>query len=127
MNAAASTTPSTTAAGSDASGTTQVQGSEVVVSEKPAKLGVWKRFILTFKVIALHSWLNVLLLFVPIGIAAHFAHLPAGVVFAMNAIAIIPLAGLLSHSTEVIAASMGDAIGALMNVTFGNAVELIIL
>ncbi|KAH8681998.1 Ca2+ transporter [Xylariales sp. PMI_506] len=44
----------------------------------------------------------------------------------MNAIAIIPLAGLLSHATESVARKLGDAIGALLNVTFGNAVELII-
>jgi Ca2+:H+ antiporter len=49
------------------------------------------------------------------------------VVFALNAIAIVPLAGLLGKATETVAAGFGDAIGALMNVTFGNAVELIIL
>lgn len=52
--------------------------------------------------------------------------MPAGVVFAMNAIAIVPLAGLLSHATESVASRMGDTAGALVNVTFGNAVELII-
>jgi len=50
----------------------------------------------------------------------------AGVVFAMNAIAIVPLAGLLSHATESVASQLGDTVGALMNITFGNAVELII-
>ena len=48
-------------------------------------------------------------------------------VFAMNAIAIIPLAGLLSHATESVAHKLGDTLGALLNVSFGNAVELIIL
>ncbi len=52
--------------------------------------------------------------------------MPAGVIFAMNAIAIIPLAGLLSHATESVASRLGDTVGALLNVTFGNAVELII-
>jgi Ca2+:H+ antiporter len=69
----------------------------------------------------------VLLIFVPIGIAANFAHLNAEIIFAMNAVAIIPLAGLLSHATESVASRLGDTIGALLNVTFGNAVELIIL
>ena len=45
----------------------------------------------------------------------------------MNAIAIIPLSGLLSYATESVASTMGDTVGALMNVTFGNAVELVIL
>lgn len=47
-------------------------------------------------------------------------------VFGVNAVAIIPLASLLSHATESVASRMGDTVGALMNVTFGNAVELII-
>ncbi|KAI5308669.1 hypothetical protein KEM55_005144 [Ascosphaera atra] len=44
----------------------------------------------------------------------------------MNAVAIIPLAYLLSFATECVASKLGDTVGALMNVTFGNAVELII-
>lgn len=73
-----------------------------------------------------HSWVNVLLVFVPVGIAAKAAGLNPDIVFAMNAVAIIPLAGLLSHATESVASRLGDTIGALINVTFGNAVELII-
>jgi Ca2+:H+ antiporter len=91
------------------------------------KQSLAKRLMTTVKDIIFGSWINVLLVFVPVGIAVHFAHLSAGVVFTMNALAIIPLANLLSHSTEIIASRMGDTIGALMNVTFGNAVELIIL
>lgn len=84
------------------------------------------RFFLTIKDILFSSIINILLVFVPVGIAVHFAGASAGIVFAMNAIAIIPLAGLLSHATESVASQLGDTIGALMNVTFGNAVELII-
>ncbi|RMJ09542.1 hypothetical protein CDV36_010838 [Fusarium kuroshium] len=74
-----------------------------------------------------YSWLNVLLIFVPVGIAvSQIDGIHGGVVFAMNAIAIIPLAGLLAFATESVARKMGDALGALLNVTFGNAVELII-
>ncbi|KAJ5537635.1 hypothetical protein N7494_007114 [Penicillium frequentans] len=73
-----------------------------------------------------HSWVNVLLVFVPVGIASKAAGLNPDIVFAMNAVAIIPLAGLLSHATESVASRLGDTIGALINVTFGNAVELII-
>ncbi|OGM45058.1 putative membrane bound cation transporter [Aspergillus bombycis] len=73
-----------------------------------------------------HSWVNVLLVFVPVGIAVEAVGLSPGLIFAMNAIAIIPLAGLLSHATESVASRLGDTIGALINVTFGNAVELII-
>lgn len=92
------------------------------------KPNVFKRFALVFKKVIFHSWINLLLVFVPVGIAVNFVPgMSPGVIFAMNAIAIVPLAGLLSHATETVAHRFGDAIGALMNVTFGNAVELIIL
>lgn len=93
--------------------------------EKP---NVLRRFVGVFRKVIFHSWINVLLVFVPVGIAVNFVPgMSPGVIFAMNAIAIIPLAGLLSHATETVAHRFGDAIGALMNITFGNAVELIIL
>ncbi|GKT43079.1 vacuolar calcium ion transporter [Colletotrichum spaethianum] len=96
-------------------------------SDQKPKIPVFTRFYLTCKMILFHSWVNVLLVFVPIGIVVEALHLNPGIVFAMNAIAIIPLAGLLSHATESVASKLGDTIGALLNVTFGNAVELIIL
>ncbi|KAG4440867.1 hypothetical protein IFR05_003680 [Cadophora sp. M221] len=104
----------------------QVDGEGAVINEKPAKKNVATRFWLTTRSILLSSYINLLLVFVPIGIAAKAAKLSPGIIFAMNAVAIVPLAGLLSHATESVAKRMGDTIGALMNVTFGNAVELII-
>ena len=95
--------------------------------ETEEKQNIFIRFYRTTKEIMLSSIMNILLIFVPVGIAVKFAGVSPNIVFAINAIAIIPLAGLLSHGTESVAASMGDTIGALMNVTFGNAVELIIL
>jgi Ca2+:H+ antiporter len=86
-----------------------------------------KRFGLHTKSALLHSKLNLLLVFVPVGIAAEFAKLSPGAVFGLNAVAIIPLAGLLTHATESVAVRLGDTLGALLNVSFGNAVELIIL
>ncbi|KAF4543679.1 Sodium/calcium exchanger membrane region [Lasiodiplodia theobromae] len=73
-----------------------------------------------------YSWVNVLLVFVPIGIASKPAGMSEELIFSMNAIAIIPLAGLLSHATESVASRLGDTLGALLNVSFGNAVELIL-
>ncbi|XP_014550277.1 hypothetical protein COCVIDRAFT_31941 [Bipolaris victoriae FI3] len=84
------------------------------------------RFITHTKNAVTHSWINVLLVFVPVGIAVKLVSLQPEIVFSMNAIAIIPLAGLLAHATEVVAARVGDALGALLNVSFGNAVELIL-
>jgi Ca2+:H+ antiporter len=94
-------------------------------SEKPKK-NVAVRFFVQTKEILLSSWLNAALVMVPVGIAAEVAHLSPIVIFVTNAIAIVPLAGLLSHATESVAKRMGDTLGALMNVSFGNAVELII-
>ncbi|KAF4971780.1 hypothetical protein FSARC_1473 [Fusarium sarcochroum] len=81
----------------------------------------------SFRLAATYSWLNVFLIFVPVGIAvAQIDGIHGGIVFGLNAVAIIPLAGLLAFATESVARKMGDAMGALLNVTFGNAVELII-
>ena len=86
------------------------------------------RFYETGKKVLLHSKINLLLVFVPVGIIVRqIPNASPGLIFAMNAIAIIPLAGLLSHATESVARKLGDSLGALLNVTFGNAVELIIL
>ncbi|KAL4863548.1 hypothetical protein BDV12DRAFT_177413 [Aspergillus spectabilis] len=84
------------------------------------------RFLRHTKTALCHSWINILLVFVPLGIAVEAVGLDPSIIFAINAVAIIPLAGILSHATENVASRMGDTIGALLNVTFGNAVELII-
>jgi Ca2+:H+ antiporter len=105
-------------------------GAETATAPKPPMttrtIQASKRFVIHTKNAICHSWINVLLIFVPIGIAAEAAHLSPTIVFAMNAVAIVPLAGLLSHATESVASRLGDTLGALLNVSFGNAVELII-
>ena len=97
------------------------------MNHDPAQQNVAIRFYNTAKGIVFSSWINILLVFVPVGIAVNFAKINPTIIFVMNAIAIVPLAGLLSHATESVAQRMGDTIGALMNITFGNAVEIIIL
>ncbi|KAG7405115.1 Vacuolar calcium ion transporter [Fusarium oxysporum f. sp. rapae] len=73
------------------------------------------------------SKLNWLLVFVPIGLAAHSFQINPLAIFMTNAIAIVPLSVMLTEATERIAADAGDTIGALLNITLGNLVELIIL
>ncbi|KAK3488532.1 Sodium/calcium exchanger protein-domain-containing protein [Neurospora crassa] len=97
--------------------------SEELQAQKPSALA---RFYTCANGILCSRFLNIGLVFVPVAFAVHFTSMPAGVVFGMNAVAIIPLAGLLSHATESVAGRCGDTVAALMNVTFGNAVELII-
>jgi Ca2+:H+ antiporter len=46
--------------------------------------------------------------------------------FVLSVLAIVPLATLLSHATESVAAKTGDSIGGLLNATLGNLTELVI-
>ena len=70
--------------------------------------------------------INILLVFVPIGIVVGLADLDPGVDFVLNALAIVPLAVVISTATESLASRLGDKLGALLNVTVGNAAELMI-
>jgi Ca2+:H+ antiporter len=74
-----------------------------------------------------HDPLLWLLVFVPALFAA--AKLAPGahtLLFALSVLAIVPLAALLSHATESVAAKTGDAVGGLLNATLGNLTELVI-
>ncbi|KAJ9151111.1 Vacuolar calcium ion transporter [Pleurostoma richardsiae] len=72
------------------------------------------------------SYVNILLVFVPLGIVAGEKGWGAPAVFTLNFFAIIPLAAILSFATEEISSKLGETLGGLLNATFGNAVELIV-
>ncbi len=75
----------------------------------------------------LRSPMNWLLAFIPVTIILdHVGAVPAPVIFFAAAMAIIPIASLIVHSTEQLSTRTGDAVGGLLNATFGNAPELII-
>src|SRR5262245_20371234 len=76
--------------------------------------------------LSLKPSLNWLLVFIPVSLALEYAHVPPPVLFFSAALAIVPIAALIVHSTEQLATYTGDAIGGLLNATFGNAPELII-
>ncbi|KAL2187505.1 Calcium/proton exchanger [Thermothelomyces heterothallicus CBS 203.75] len=78
------------------------------------------------KITLFSSWINLLLIFVPLGIVAGELKWSAPWVFTLNFFAIIPLAAVLSFATEEIAGRLGETLGGLVNATFGNAVELIV-
>jgi len=69
---------------------------------------------------------NWLLVFLPITVAVERLHVPSPVLFFCAALALIPIAELIVQATEQIASRTGDALGGLLNATFGNAPELII-
>src|ERR1051325_4194657 len=64
--------------------------------------------------------------FIPIALALDLAGASASLVFATSALGIVPTAALMGEATEQLAARTGPGIGGLVNVTFGNAPELII-
>ena len=74
-----------------------------------------------------HSPLLWLLVFVPVVFAVRSARPQAHtLLFVLAVLAIVPLAALLSHATESVAAKTGDAVGGLLNATLGNLTELVI-
>jgi Ca2+:H+ antiporter len=68
-------------------------------------------------------WLGV---FIPVAVAVELAHADPVIVFGAAALGVIPCAAVMGDATEAIAARTGPGIGGLLNVTFGNAPELII-
>jgi Ca2+:H+ antiporter len=68
----------------------------------------------------------VLVPLIPVAIALEIVGASATVIFIVAAIGIIPTAALMGRATEELAAQAGPGIGGLLNVTFGNAPELII-
>jgi len=68
-----------------------------------------------------------LLAFVPVVfVVGHLRPDEPTLLFALSILAIVPLAALLSHATESVAAKTGDAVGGLLNATLGNLTELVI-
>ena len=64
--------------------------------------------------------------FIPAAIALELAHADPLLIFGAAALGVIPTAAVMGEATEHLAAKTGPGIGGLLNVTFGNAPELII-
>src|SRR5204863_6790956 len=72
------------------------------------------------------GWPYLLVPFIPIAVALDVGHAGATLIFFASALGVIPTAALMGRATEELAARSGPGIGGLLNVTFGNAPELII-
>jgi Ca2+:H+ antiporter len=72
------------------------------------------------------GWPYLLSPLIPLAVALDLAGASAGLVFASAALGIIPTAALMGRATEELAVRSGPGVGGLLNVTFGNAPELII-
>lgn len=86
----------------------------------------WETAKIDMQYVLYSSPVNVLLVFVPLGMVWGFFELSEKWLFIFNFLAIIPLAAILSYATEELADKVGNTLGGLLNATFGNAVELIV-
>ena len=85
-------------------------------NNKKPKFSAWSQI----RYSLFNSWVNILLICAPIGIALHaIKTINPIAVFVVNFIAIVPLAGTLSYATEEIALRTGETIGGLLNASFG--------
>jgi len=72
------------------------------------------------------GWPYLLVPFIPAAILLDLLNASQGLIFVCSALGIVPTAALMGRATEELAARSGPGIGGLLNVTFGNAPELII-
>jgi len=70
--------------------------------------------------------LSLLLLLTPLAVASHRLAWPGGATFVLFCLPLAALAERLGYVTEQLAAYTSDAVGGLLNATFGNATEVII-
>ncbi len=73
-----------------------------------------------------NGWPYLLVPFIPIALVLELTHASASIIFVTSALGVIPTAALMGRATEELAARSGPGIGGFLNVTFGNAPELII-
>ena len=71
-------------------------------------------------------FMDFLLVFVPITIAAYYSGLPDIVTFILAAVGIAGLSHVIVESTSIIAQRASNTVSALINATFGNAIEFMI-
>ncbi len=72
------------------------------------------------------GWPYLLVPFIVIAIVLELTHASPTIIFVTSALGVIPTAALMGRATEELAARSGPGIGGFLNVTFGNAPELII-
>lgn len=70
---------------------------------------------------------NYMLVFVPLGLISKSLNWGDSATFWLNFCGIVPLALILAFATEELSEHVGETIGGLLNATFGNAIELIVL
>jgi Ca2+:H+ antiporter len=72
------------------------------------------------------GWPYLLVPFIPLAIVLDATNATAVIVFGASVLGVVPTAALMGKATDELAHRSGPGIGGLLNVTFGNAPELII-
>ncbi len=90
-------------------------------SARGGGVGGLRRFLLSGS-----GWPYLLVPFIPLAIVLELVHAEATLIFGAAAAGVIPTAALMGRATEELAHRAGPGIGGFLNVTFGNAPELII-
>ena len=72
------------------------------------------------------GWPYLLIPFLPVAVVLEALHASASLIFFASALGVVPTAALMGKATEELATRAGPGIGGLLNVTFGNAPEIII-
>jgi Ca2+:H+ antiporter len=72
------------------------------------------------------GWPYLLVPFIPLAVVLDAVNASAVVIFAASVLGVVPTAALMGKATDELAHRSGPGIGGLLNVTFGNAPELII-
>ncbi|KAH9960873.1 Sodium/calcium exchanger protein-domain-containing protein [Russula dissimulans] len=70
------------------------------------------------------SWLNVLLVFIPLSWIFHFLHLNNTLIFVFSFLAIVPLAKLLAFATDELSLRVGQTLAGLLNATLVYSLHL---
>ena len=87
----------------------------------------WRAYWLrTLHDIFLTSWMNLLLLCIPVAIIVDLAHAPPAAVFVFSLLSLCPLAERIAFVTDEMAKYTNDTFGGLMSATMGNVTELIV-
>ncbi|KAJ3881933.1 Sodium/calcium exchanger protein-domain-containing protein [Lentinula edodes] len=90
------------------------------------KVGPSPTMFQSFRSVICSSWINLLLLCIPVSWALNFASDNDTLIFVFSFLAIIPLAKLLAFATDELSMRVGQTLAGLLNATLGNAVELIV-
>ncbi|OCH90758.1 calcium/proton exchanger [Obba rivulosa] len=88
--------------------------------------GAGPSWLASYEWFILGSWLNVLLVFVPLSVAAYILDWDAALQFVLSFLAVLPLSVLLGRATDELSYSLGQTMAGLLGASVDNIVEIIV-